>query len=268
MVKITQKHLIEQLKELKDIKPRAEWVVLAKSQVFNGVPEERVITNPVRKVSIFEVIKSSVIHRKLAYSVATLAFIMVGVIGFAQYTMPGDLLFPVRKIAEQSEAALSGQTGIKQNVVTLNNRINDLAKAAKEGRKDNIPSAISEISTNASELAKTLKDNPVENTDTVKDIVASLKVLADVPGTDLSENQEVKNLYQAIVQNEIAYLEKTTLTEDQEASLANVKDLYEQGKYVEALEKIWDLSNNQANIDTDTNVIDATSTVDVEIINP
>lgn len=162
-------------------------------------------------------------------------FLIVGVFGFAEYTMPGDLLFPMKKITEQSQAALTGQPGL---VATLNNRINDLAQVAKEGRKDNIPSAISEINANASQLAKSLKDNPAQDPQTIKNIVNSLKTLANVPGTDLTGNPDVKNLYQTVVQNQIADLQKTTLTDDQKNTLAEAEDLYNQEKYTDALEKI------------------------------
>ncbi len=260
---MNQKDLIKSIKELKGIKPRTEWVTLVKSEIFNGAPEKRIITNLVRKASVFDIIKSSLIHRKLAYSFATLAFIAVGLVGFAQYTMPGDLLFPVRKMAEQSEAALSGQPGVQQNLVALNNRINDLALAAKEGKTSNIPSAINEININASELAKNLKDNPPQDSQTLTKIANNYKVLADMPGTDLTESQGIKDLNQAMapyVQNEIEKLEKATLTEEQEVSLVEIKDLYEQGKYIEALEKILDSVNSTSQ--TDTDIINATSTID------
>ena len=109
---------------------------------------------------------------------------------------------------------------------------------AKEGRTNNIPSAISEVSVNASQLAKSLKGNLVNNPQTLKDIANSLKTLADVPGTDLSENPDIKDLYQAVVQSQIADLEKTTLTDGQSDTLVEAEDLYNQGKYVDALEKI------------------------------
>lgn len=244
MAKITQKQVIEQIKELKTIKPRPEWVVLAKSQVFNGEPVERVIQNPVRKASIFGVIKSSVLHRKLAYSFVTLAFIFVGLVGFAQHTMPGDLLFPIKRITEQSQAALTGQTASKQSAATLNKRINDLALAAKEGRKSNIPSTISEINNQASELTKDFKNNLITDQETVKEIAASLKTLADVPGADLTDIPEVKDLYQVVVENQIADLEEATLTEEQAEALVQVKAFYEEERYIEALEKILMINNS------------------------
>jgi hypothetical protein len=158
MSKITQKQLIEQMKMLKEIKPRKEWAVLLKSQILaEKQAETKIIAQPTNTIGIMDVISSVFFQRKLAYAFTAVLFMIVGVFGFAKYTVPGDLLFPVKKIAESSQAALTGQTSLKQNVLTLNNRINDLAQVAKAGRKDSIPSAISEISANVSEVTKNLK---------------------------------------------------------------------------------------------------------------
>jgi len=264
MVKISQEHLIEQIRELKEIKPRKEWAVLLKSEILNlkleTSPNFQILNSkrvskfarPPSTSSIGEVgrgFRASdfffgfLTQKRLAYSFATLLFVIVGLIGFAQYTMPGDLLFPIRKISEQSEAALTGQTSLKQTATTLNNRINDLARAAKQGKKSNIPSAISEINENAMALAETLKDNPAKDPKTLKEIAVSLKVLADVPGTDLSANPDVQGLYQTIVESQIADLEKATLTQEQTDGLEKIKELYEEGRYVEALEEILIISN-------------------------
>lgn len=242
MAKLTQKKLIGQIKELKEIKPRAEWVILAKSQVFNGSLAKEVISNPVRMPSgisnIFDFVKAIKFQKKLAYSFATLAFVMIGLVGFAQQTVPGDLLFSIRKFTENSQASLTGQTGLKKEIAGLNNRINDLAQASKQGKKNNIPSAINEVNTKVSALTKTLKESSVKDPETIKEITESLQVLAYLPGTDLTENSEVKELSQTLVEKRIADLEKSTLTEEQKKVLAEVKELYEQEKYVKALEKI------------------------------
>lgn len=236
MNKFTQKQLIEQLGQLKKIKPRKAWVLLLKSQITES--KERKIIVPAKTVGIMDTLSAIFAPKKLAYSFAIVLFLVIGVFGFAQYTVPGDLLFPIKKIAEHSQAALTGQTGVKQNVASLASRINELALVAKEGRKDNIPSAISEVNANVAQVAKDLKDNPVQDLDTLKDIAKSLKTLADVPGTDLTSNPEVKDLYEAVVRGQIEDLEKTTLTEEQSIVLAEVKGLYDEGKYVDALEKI------------------------------
>lgn len=239
MPRLTQKLLIEQIKALKEIKPRQEWASLLKSRILAEKQVELQVPVKQEKLAgIMDTLSAIFVPRKLAYAFAVVLFLVVGVFGFAQRTMPGDLLFPMKKIAEQSQAALTGQSGLKQDVLAFNSRINDLAQVAKDGRKDNIPSAISEISANAKYLVNNLKNNPVKDSETLKEIASSLKTLANVPGTDLSVNPDVKDLYQTVVQSQIEDLEKTTLTEDQSNTLTEVKDLYEQEKYMDALEKI------------------------------
>ncbi len=233
--KMNQKELINSIKQLKEIKPRKEWAVLLKSQILN---EQKPMPIVAKSVGVMDIFSSVFFQKKMAYSFAAFVFVIVGLIGFARYTLPGDLLFPVKKLSEQSQAALTGQIGLKQDVATLSNRINDLAQVAKEGKTNNIPSAIDEIRTNASELAKNLKENPTQDPQTIKEIASSLKTLADVPGTDLSQNTDVQNLSQMVVQSEIADLQKTTLTDNQKKILTDAEDLYSQGKYTDALEKI------------------------------
>lgn len=254
MAKITQKQLIEQLRMLKEIKPRQEWASLLKSQILAekpafaesfGLRNDEVSLRPdevgeakkAKSVSIMDVLASIFYQRQTAYAFATLAILVIGVLGFAKYTMPGDALFPIKKIAEQSQASLLGQTTLSKDVASLNSRVNDLAQVAKEGKTNNIPSAIDEIKINASELAKNLKDNPA-NSQTLKDIANTLKVLADVPGTDLSQIQDVQDLYQAVASGQIADLQKTTLTDEQKTTLTKAEDLYSQEKYSDALEQI------------------------------
>jgi len=239
-MKITEKQLIDSLKQMREIKPRKEWVFSLKSQILS---EQNTAPVTAKSPSILDIFSSVFLQKKLAYSFAVILFLIVGVFGFATYTVPGDLLFPVKKIAEQSQASLTGQTGLKENVATLNSRINDLAQVAKEGRTGSISSAIDEVKINASVLAKNLKANPVQDSTTIKELTNSVKTLADIPGTDLSSNPDFVYIYQTIVQSQIADLEKTTLTDDQNNTLAEAKDLYDQGKYGDAFEKIWDLSN-------------------------
>jgi hypothetical protein len=237
MTKITQEQLIDQIKSLKEIKPRQEWAILLKSQIL-AEKQIQPAVQPARFTGFANIFSFAFAPRKLAYSFAVILFLVIGVFGFARYTVPGDLLFPVKKITEQSQAALAGQTGVKQDVANLNNRINDLAQVAKAGRTNSIPSAISEINSNVSQLVKSLKNSPAQDSQTIKDIENSLKTLADVPGTDLTSSQDIKDLYQTVVQSQIADLQKTTLTDEQKTVLTEAEDLYNQGKYTEALEDI------------------------------
>lgn len=242
MEKITQKQLIGQIQGLKQIKPNQEWASLLKSQILAEKPVENAVAEKSIFVSIMDVLTATFYQRKLAYALATFVFMVVGVLGFAQYTMPGDLLFPIKKLAEQSQANLSGKTLINQDVAKLSSRINDLAQVAKSGKKGNVSSVVSEITANASELTKSLKDGSADSA-TLKEIATSLKVLADVSETDLSQSKDVKDLYEAVVSGQIADLEKTTLTDEQTEILKKAKDLYGQEKYADALEEILLINN-------------------------
>lgn len=209
MTKITEKQLIESLRQLKAIKPRKEWAVLLKSQILSGERVKAII--PAQKISFSDILLSVFAPKKLAYVFAVILFLIIGIFGFTRYT------------------SVDNQTVLKQNVAALSNGINDLAKQGKT------ESVINEIQTRASELARNTKsaDAAVK-----KEIAASLKTLADVTGVDLSANPDVNNLYQNVVQQQISDFEKATLTDSQKTALSKAEDLYNQGNYESALDII------------------------------
>ena len=225
---MTEKQLISQLKGLKEIKPRQEWAFSLKSEILSTKPE----TNFKFQISNFKFFFEFLTQKSLAYSFAAFIFVIAGLFGFAYYTMPGDEAFP---------AALSRQASLEQDVALLNSKLKDLAAAVAEGKRGSVPSVIKEISANASQLAKSLKDGEIKDPKTIKEIASSLKTLADVPGADLSASPAVENLYQTIVESQITDLEKSTLTDSQKETLTQIKELYNQEKYTDALEKILTL---------------------------
>ena len=239
MSEITEKKLIEQIKMLKEIKPNEKWASLLLSQIVEQKPLGKAVvqSNPARLTAMVDAFFGIILQKKLAYSLASFMFVIVGVLGFANYTMPGDLLFPIKRLGEQSQANLMGQTELAQNIANLNSRINDLAKVSKQSNKSSIPSVIKEIKANASELTKVLKNTSADKKE-VKEIVSTLKTLADFSGTDLNEFQDVQDLYQEIVVAQIIDLKKTTLTLEQKKTLVVIEALYEEGKYMDALENI------------------------------
>ncbi|MCX6722779.1 MAG: hypothetical protein NT094_01770 [Candidatus Staskawiczbacteria bacterium] len=224
MTKITEKQLIESLQQLKEIKPTTEWASLLKSQILAENVQPEVIA---QKVSFMDVIASAFATRKLAYALSAFLFIVVGVFGMTQ-------LLPSEKLPKQT-AALTVQSGLNQDVETLNSRINDLALASENGATKSTAPAITEIKAQASQLAKNLKENPSQDPQTIKSIASSLKVLADVTGKDLSESTDIKDLYQTVVEQQIASEKTLTLTEDRKKILAGAEELYNQGKYSDAL---------------------------------
>jgi hypothetical protein len=246
--------LINNLKKLQQIKPRKDWVILAKNQILNPYVETPVIKQEEKKetigiLSFFPAVASLIYQRKLAYAFATLLFMMIGMFGFAQYTMPGDMLFSVKKLTEQSQTALVSQENqLKNNFEIASRRLDDLTQVVKDNRTQNIAPAIKEFQASISEATKNLVAT-IEQKDSqsIKDIVSQIKKIEDnkkelqTYGVDLEATQESKDLNDALaplVQREIEDLEKITLTEEQLETMQKVKDLFTDGKYSDALEEI------------------------------
>jgi hypothetical protein len=239
MNEMNEKQLIAKIQELRQIKTRQEWVVLVKAQILgNNVAENKWEKDKARNVSILDIFRSLIFQRRLAYSLAIIVLVIIGMFGFAQYTVPGDLLFPVKKITEQSQTPLE---------IAIS-RSDDLVKVAKTNKLQNLPPAIREFQASISQAAKNLTEE-VDKKDSraIKEIAFQVKKLEDnkkqleTLGIDLSEAQETKELNDALaplVEREIEDLEKATLTDDQQKTLDEIKDLYKQGNYSDALEKV------------------------------
>jgi hypothetical protein len=228
MTAITEKQLIDSLKQLKEIKPNKQWASSLKSTLLeNKVPGRMTGSSFAQKVSFMDILSSVFTQRKLAYSFASILLLAVGVFGASDYL---GLLSPINNVAEQSSAGLTAKVEPNKNVVDLNNKINELAKATKANSV-----AVADINIKVSELAKNLKSTEVNDPQVIKEIT---KTLASISGTDLSANPDVKDLYQTIVQNEILEQQKTTLSDSQKKVLAEVQTLYDEGEYYQAFEKI------------------------------
>jgi len=206
MAKVTQKQLIDQLRMLKDIKPRQEWAVLLKSQIF--LSAETSVKAEAKKPGIMDVLTSVFFQKRLAYSLATILILVAGVFGIMKF-------LPLGTVSQKSTASLTtGQVASPDPkvVAVINSKIKDLTQA--------------------------LKDNPEQTPQAIQGIAASLKTLADVPGANLTANPEVQDLYKTVVANQILDLQKTTLTDDQQKILSDTVSLYNAGKYSDALEEI------------------------------
>ena len=245
--------LINKLKELQQIKPRKEWVILAKNQILaEPKPAFAESFSARKKESIFGILSflpALIYQRKLAYAFATLLFIMVGMFGFAQYTMPGDILFSVKRMTEQSQTAFGApENQLKNNLEIASRRLDDLTQVVKNNRMQNIAPAIKEFQASISQATKNLIDS-IEQKDSqaIRALVLQIKKIEDnkkqlqTYGVDLIDTQESKDLNDALaplVQREIDDLEKTTLTENQQKIMQTIKDLYAGEKYSDALERI------------------------------
>lgn len=227
-----EKQFIEAINQLKEIKPRQEWVILAKHQLFEKAE---------KKPGFADIIATLIYQnqKRMAYSLATVAFAIFGMFGFAQYTMPGDLLFSVKKITEQSQSPFD----------IAAKRFDDLALIVKENRQQNMAPAITELQASiVGATQKIIKDQG--NKVSMKEIVLEVKKLEEIKkqsavlGVDLGFSQgEIDNIIAQLVEREIDNLKEATLTNEQKENLVEAEVLFGEQNYSGALEKILLIDN-------------------------
>lgn len=238
---MTDRNLIKQLKSLKEIKPREEWVVLTKENLFKeeskGISLISALLDTIKELQKGE---RFVFNHKPAFAFALTAVIFVGLFGFAQGSMPGDSLFALKKITEKGQAVLvSERNKAKYDLEMVNRRLDDLVEVAQSNAGKNLGAAINEYRQTASNAAKSLaKSNDI------KEIAAEVRKLEEKEeqirslGVEMGGLTDLDNALLNVVEREITYFEDKELSEDDKDVLNEAKVYYEEGRYSEALEKL------------------------------
>jgi len=237
---MNDKKLIAKLQELRQIKPRKDWVVLLKKEIVG----ER------SRTTVFNVLPRTIFHHKLVYATISVFVILVGLFGFAQNTVPGDLLFPVKKIAEQSQGALlTSMDQSNYNLDIVNKRLGELANIIKENKTGNIAPAVQEIKDGIAQVVKDMPNNANDFTSIatrVQKIQQTKREVETLGVIMLQESNELNNALAPLVENEIKALDQATnLSLEQQARLVEIKSHHEKGEYMAALEKILLITNSQ-----------------------
>lgn len=263
---MTETELLKQLKELKQIKPDSEWVVLTKNRIFAdssapefAQPSVQPATMSLRNMlPFFNFFHHS--YRPIAIPIFSLA-VLFGIFSFARVTVPGDLLYPVKKAAEATQINFAAEEQkSKIHLEFASNRLEELNSIAQTDKiKTLAPSAVSEFQTNINEAAKNLSNikEPQNHPEMIKEVVVQAKkikeskarleaVLADTDDgklVQLDQLVQLDNAFAKLAKTEIESLEKRILTEEQEHALAGIKKDYEAGNYDSALEKLLLINN-------------------------
>jgi len=129
-----EKQLISELRKLRDIEPRKDWVSLTKLRLLEQEP----------KTMAFP-------YFKLAFSGVLAILIFVGLFAGVKASLPGDPLYTLKRAYHKAEAVFV----FKQDDPTFqlklaNKTLNDLAKAPAK----NLAPTINEFQANISEAAK------------------------------------------------------------------------------------------------------------------
>jgi len=230
-ISMTEKELIGEIRKLRQIRPSQDWVSLTKIQILGDVE--------VRPQPFYFP------FFKPAYA-GLIVVVLFGLFGFAQNSLPGDILYPIKKITEKSQAVFVSEKELpKYNLEIANKRLDELNEIAQTNQVKKLASAISEFQTNMSEAAKSLAK--VKGQD-VEKIVAQTKKLEEnkkkvenVLATKI-ETEEFDSALSQLVEREIKTLESQTLTEEDESLFEEAKADFSAGNYSQALEKILILS--------------------------
>jgi hypothetical protein len=222
----SEKQLIGRIRELRQIKPGKDWVSFNKTRILGEEP----------KTIFFP-------YFKPAFAGLVTVFVFFGAFVSAQNSLPGDLLYPIKKIVEKSQAIfVSAEEKPAFQLKIANERLEDLTKASVK----NLAPTINEFQANVSEAARNLVkiDADASSPVLIKKIVEETKKIeenkqkAESFGVVVGEEgtNELKNALGKIVENLIQDTEEGTLTEEKTEVLSKMKELSGEEKYSEALE--------------------------------
>lgn len=234
---MTEKDLISKIQELKSIKPRENWVLFAKNNIFkesNQLPIKE-------QISFISVLRGFSFQPKMALSFLALFGLFVSTFSFAQQSLPGDLLYPIKKIVEKSQSALVPDTDnakLDNQLSLVNKRLDELTEIAKTNRVNNLAAAISEAQVSISETSQNLKKSKsnlavVAQVKQIKAKTAEIKSL----GVEIGE-VEFDAVLVTKIKEQADALSAEKLTINQAGILEEVRQDIDAKKYADAWEKI------------------------------
>lgn len=237
------KKLISQIRELRQIKPSQDWVVLTKNQILG----HREAESP-SILSIFRVLFSF----KPAFAAITATIILFGLFGFSQGSLPGDLLYPIKKLAEKSQSIFVSEEKKSQiDFEIANKRLNELTKIAETNQVKKLAPALEEYQASLMQASKDLAKLIATTSDAgaVKKIAEQTQkleqnkeILSKTYGIAGLEGSEEINPTKLVVEWLINDLKKRTLTEEQATFLTEADNYYQAGDYNQALERILEIN--------------------------
>ena len=230
-----ENELINQIRELRNVKPKKDWVISTKNDILKEGP----------KMSFGFLFKPAL--------AGTLTLCLLGsVFVFAQGSLPGDTLYPFKKVTEKVKLSLAS----KEEKPTLqleyaSEKLEGLFKVVQTNEVKKVTPIIEEYKANMFEAAKSLRAiKPdlsviVQRTRQIREKEKEIEALGVRVGDTRELDMALAEIYREEVENWIWASEENLLTEKGEEIFEQVKKDYEEGNYLEALEKILLLSYQQ-----------------------
>ena len=171
-------------------------------------------------------------------------------------SLPGDLLYPIKKITEKSQAVfVSEEEKPAFQLKLANQRLEDLNKIAQANQVKNLSPALKEFSTTKAkaekEVTNSIKKKPEEAVKIAKKVAPEIQkinkkereVLASLGlGPEEKTEESAEKIVIEVLINDAG---QASLTKEQDDDLAKVKELYDNENYQGALQFYLTSSLNQ-----------------------
>jgi len=232
-----EKELVKKLQELKQIKPSKDWVVSLKREIMGEQPRFGT-----QILSVFTAVPRTVSHHKVAYATATAFMILIAMVGVL-------FVIPSSNNNNLETQLLAAAVQSRYTLEVANEKLENLTQIAMNNQADDITSAVKEANDSIAKASETITEEIVGNPKALKEIVSAVKQIdaskknLQTLGVIVDEDYQLNNVLAPLVQREMESLENSTLNESQQRELRELKGLYDQGQYSQALEKILSINN-------------------------
>ncbi len=228
---ITEKDLIKKIGLLRQIKPKKEWVVLVKKEILREEPKMNFST-------VLKTLPRLIFSPKFVFAEVLSVLIFFGIFTSAQNSLPGDLLYPVKKITEKARLIFVSEDEKPTAQLELaNKRLEELSKIAEQNQVEKLAPAIKEYQASVSEAAKNIKKITKEVIQQNQKLAETKAKIESSLGVKIDETENYKDsISNKIAEAEISELqikdlEGSTLNDVQQKTLEEAKQAFEDGNY-------------------------------------
>jgi hypothetical protein len=253
---MTEKELIAKLQELRQIKAPTDWVNFTKERIFANET-----SRGERFLSLIEFLPHLLNRRVFAPALLGLLVVVFLSFSLMQSALPGDLLYHLKKITENSRAVFVSPEELPEFSLELaNKRLAELNQIVEKNQTKKLAPAINEVQHTLAQMAQVLLtfqatssdaaaiDKFVKETESIKNEIQSLKERGiAIDDNDLEKVSE--GLKCKLLSLLVADLEKRTLNDEQAVAAQEIKKIADEGKCQEGLELFLMKFNQKNNFD-------------------
>jgi len=123
----TNAELIRHIQELKKIRPRKDWVLLTKEQIFSQYPVPEVQPRKISWAWFFQ--------PKPAFAALMSLIFLAGTFVLAQNSLPGDPLYAIKKIKERGQAVFVSEEELPRYNLEIANKLKPIGVGKRIGER-------------------------------------------------------------------------------------------------------------------------------------